>query len=105
MKTNKLKKIPVPKSGFKRSRFNWSHDVNTTFSWGEVQPTQCKLLIPNSKTTLSTQSLIRLAPMVAPTFGRVRYKTYNQFVKLAEIFPNWDALMAQEPKSTGYGTC
>ena len=104
MKTNKLKKIPVPKSGFKRSRFNWSHDVNTTFSWGEVQPTQCKLLIPNSKTTLSTQSLIRLAPMVAPTFGRVRYKTYNQFVKLAEIFPNWDALMAQEPKSTGYGT-
>lgn len=104
MKANKQSKIKVPKSGFKRSRFNWSHDVNTTFSWGEIQPTQCKLLIPGSKTTMSTQSLIRLAPMVAPTFGRVKYKTYNQFVSIAEIFPNFDAMMAQEPKSTGYGT-
>ena len=104
MKTSKQKKISVPKSGFRRSHFNLAHDVNTTFSWGEVQPTQCRMLIPGSKTTLSTQSLIRLAPMVAPTFGRVRYKTYNQFVNIAEIFPNWDAMMAQEPKSTGYGT-
>lgn len=104
MKSNKQAKIKVPKSGFKRSRFNWSHDVNTTFNWGEIQPTQCKLLIPGSKTTMSTQNLIRLAPMVAPTFGRVKYKTYNQFVSIAEIFPNFDAMMAQEPKSTGYST-
>lgn len=104
MKANKQSKIKVPKSGFKRSRFNWSHDVNTTFSWGEIQPTQCKLLIPGSKTTMSTQNLIRLAPMVAPTFGRVKYKTYNQFVNVSEVFPNFDAMMAQEPKSTGYGT-
>lgn len=104
MKANKQSKIVVPKSGFKRSRFNWSHDVNTTYSWGEMQPTQCKLLIPGSKTTMDTQTLIRLAPMVAPTFGRVKYKTYNQFVSLAEIMPNFDAMMAQEPVSTAYAT-
>lgn len=104
MKTNKQKDIKVNKSGFKRSRFNWTHDVNTTFNWGEIQPTQCKLLIPNSKTTMSAQSLIRLAPMVAPTFGRVKYKTFNQFVALSEIFPNFDAMMAQEPKSTSVKT-
>ena len=104
MKTSKQGNIAVPKSGFHRSRFNFAHDVNTTFSWGEIQPTQCRMLIPGSKTTLSTQSLIRLAPMVAPTFGRVRYKTYNQFVNIAEVFPNWDNMMAQEPKSTGFGT-
>lgn len=97
MKTNKQSKIKVPKSGYKRSRFNWSHDVNSTFRWGEIQPVQCKMIQPNSKTTISTQSLIRLAPMVAPTFGRVKYKTFNQFVDVAEIFPNYDAMMAQEP--------
>ena len=69
MKTNRQKKIRLPKSGFNRSRFNWSHDVNTTFGWGEIQPTQCKLIVPNSKTMLSTQELVRLAPMVDPTFG------------------------------------
>ena len=104
MRTNKQSKIVVPKSGFKRSRFNWSHDVNTTFAWGEMQPTQCKMLIPGSKTTMDAQTLIRLAPMVAPTFGRVKYKTFNQFVSFGEIFPNFDAMMAQEPVSTAGAT-
>ena len=104
MKANKQKKINIKNSGFKRSRFNWSHDVNTTHTWGEIQPTQCKLLIPGSKTTMSTQDLIRLAPMVAPTFGRVKYKTFSQFVALSEIFPNWDAFMAQEPVTKSGGT-
>lgn len=97
MKTNKQGKVRIPKSGFKRSKFDWSHDVNTTFSWGEIQPTQCRMLVPGSKTTLHTQSLLRLAPMVAPTFGRVKYKTFNQFVALEEIFPNFGPLMASEP--------
>lgn len=97
MRVNKQSNIKIPKAGFKRSRFNWSHDVNTTFNWGEIQPTQCKLLIPGSKTTMSSQNLIRLAPMVAPTFGRVKYKTFNQFVGMSEIAPNFAAMMAQEP--------
>lgn len=97
MKANKQSKIKVNKSGYKRSRFNWSHDVNTTFTWGEIQPTQCKMLIPGSKTTMQAQNLIRLAPMVAPTFGRVKYKTFNQFVPCADVFPNFDQMMAQEP--------
>ena len=97
MKANKQSKIKVKQSGYKRSRFNWNHDVNTTFSWGEIQPVGCKMIQPNSKTTVKTQNLIRLAPMVAPTFGRVKYKTFNQFVDVADIFPNYDAMMAQEP--------
>ena len=97
MKANKQSKIKVKQSGYKRSRFNWNHDVNTTFSWGEIQPVGCKMIQPNSKTTVKTQNLIRLAPMVAPTFGRVKYKTFNQFVDVADIFPNYDAMMAQQP--------
>ena len=97
MKANKQSKIKIPKSGYKRSRFNWSHDVNTTFAWGEIQPTMCKMLIPNSKTTVQAQSLVRLAPMVAPTFGRVKLKTFSQFVPCADICPNFDAMLAQEP--------
>lgn len=104
MKVNKQSKIKVKNSGYKRSKFNWSHDVNTTFTWGEIQPTQCKLLVPGSKTTVETQNLIRLAPMVAPTFGRVKYKTFNQFVGISEVFPNFDAMMAQEPVTTSNGT-
>lgn len=104
MKANKQSKIKIKKSGFKRSRFNWAHDVNTTFTWGEIQPTQCKMIQPGSKTTMETQNLIRLAPMVAPTFGRVKYKTFNQFVPMADLFENYDAMMAQEPITRTGGT-
>lgn len=97
MKANKQSKIKVPKSGFKRSKFNLSHDVNSTFSFGEIQPVGCRMLQPGSKTTVSTQSLLRLSPLVAPTFGRLKYKTYHQFVDVADIFPNYDAMMAQMP--------
>lgn len=97
MKVNKQSKIKVNKSGYKKARFNWSHDVNTTFTWGEIQPTQCKMLVPGSKTTMQAQNLIRLAPMVAPTFGRVKYKTFNQFVPCADVCPNFEQMLAQEP--------
>lgn len=97
MKANKQSKIKIPKSGYKRSKFNLSHDVNSTFSFGEIQPVGCRMLQPGSKTTVSTQSLLRLAPLVAPTFGRLKYKTFNQFVDVMDIFPNYDALMAQQP--------
>ena len=104
MKTNVQNDIKIPKSGFKRSKFNWSHDINSTFGWGEVQPIECKLLVPNSKTIVNNKGLIRFAPMLSPTFGRVRYKSFSQFVPLEDIYPNFGSFMSQEPKSTANQT-
>jgi len=104
MKTNIQKDIKIPKSGFKRSKFNWSHDVNTTFGWGEIQPTECKLLVPGSKTINNSKGLVRFAPMLVPTFGRVHYKSFSQFVPLEDVFPNFGSFMSQEPTSTAAKT-
>ena len=104
MKTNVQSDIKIPKSGFKRSKFNWSHDINTTFGWGEVQPTECKLLVPGSKTIVNSKGLVRFAPMLVPTFGRVHYKSFSQFVPLEDVFPNFGSFMSQEPTSTASKT-
>lgn len=104
MKTNVQSQIKIPKSGFKRSKLPWSHDVNTTFGWGEIQPTECKLIIPGSKTVERRKGLVRFAPMVAPTFGRVRYKSFSQFVPIEDVYPNFGSMMTQEPKSTAVMT-
>ena len=104
MKTNIQSDIKIPKSGFKRSKFNWSHDVNTTFGWGEIQPTECKLLVPGSKTVNNSKGLVRFAPMLVPTFGRVHYKSFSQFVPLEDVFPNFGSFMSQEPTSTAAKT-
>ena len=97
MQNQRLKKIDIAKSGFPRSRFNFSHDVNTTCEFGVIQPAMCKMIVPNSKTTLGTESLTRLAPMVVPTFGRVKYKLWHQFVELPDICEQFDAMMTQQP--------
>lgn len=97
MQNQRLPKIDMAKAESTRSRFNYSHDVNTTCEFGVTQPAMCKLLVPGSKTTLSTESLVRLAPMVAPTFGRIKYKMWHQFIELRDICESFDAMLAEQP--------
>lgn len=96
MKNNSIGKIAMAQAGHPRSRFNLAHDVNTTASLGDLQPLQCQLMVPNSKATLDVESLVRAAPMPAPTFGRINYRMWSMFVPLDEIFPNFDAMMARQ---------
>lgn len=96
MKNNSIGKIAVAQAGHPRSRFNLAHDVNTTASLGDLQPLQCQFMIPDSKATLDVESLVRAAPMPAPTFGRIDYKIWSMFVPMDEVWPNYDAMMARQ---------
>lgn len=96
MKNNQIGSIAVAQAGHPRSRFNLSHDVNSTASLGDLQPLQCQFMVPNSKASLDVESLVRAAPMPAPTFGRIEYKMWSMFVPLDEVFPNYDAMMSRQ---------
>lgn len=96
MNNQQLSKVEIGKSGFKRSRFNFSRDVNTTADFGSTQPLQVKALVPGTKSVVSTKSLTRLAPMVAPAFGRVKFKLWHEFVPCSDVCDYFDSLMAQQ---------
>ena len=98
MDNQKLGKISMSKSGHPRARFNMSHDVNTTADFGSVQPAMCRMCVPGTKSKLQTRSLTRLAPMVAPAFGRVKLKLYHEFVALKDVFYSFDSVMSQTPQ-------
>ena len=104
MKNNILGKIPMDSAKKKRSRFNLSHDVNTTFEFGMVQPLMARLLVPGSKTELDVDSLVRLSPLVAPAFARMKYKLWNAFVPCSDVWENFDSFLAQTPISRTTGT-
>lgn len=53
------------------------------------------MLLPDSSINLNAEQLTRLAPMVVPTFGRVKLKNIAHFIPCQEIWPNWDAMMSQ----------
>lgn len=88
----------------KKGKFDFSHDVNTTYDWGEVQPLACQLMQPDSSINVNLEQLTRLAPMVVPTFGRVKLKNVSHFVPMTEIFPNWDYFQAQQNVTRGTET-
>ena len=95
MKTSPLSKVSASIPVSKKSKFNLSHDVNTTYDFGSVQPLFGKLMLPDSSINVNNEQLTRLAPMVVPTFGRVKIKNIAHFVPCEEIYPNWDAMMSQ----------
>lgn len=95
MKTANVSNISTEQAITKKSHFNFNHDNNTTYSWGEVQPLMGKLMLPDSTINVKDEQLIRVAPMVVPTFGRVKIKNIVHFIPCQEIWPNWDAMLSQ----------
>lgn len=95
MKTPNIGNIAASEPITKTAKFNLSHDNNTTYDWGSVQPLLSKLMLPDSSMNVKTEQLTRLAPMVVPTFGRVKLKNIAHFVACQEIYPNWDAMISQ----------
>lgn len=104
MKTNVLSKIPVGGADRSRARFNLAHDINTTCGFGEIQPILGRLTPADTKTTIDFKSLIRLAPMIAPTFGRMHFKTWTQFIPCSDVSKNFDAMMSQTNVTRPAGT-
>ncbi len=97
-------KISLGSSAHKRYNHNMSFDNNTTFDFGSVQPLMCQYMMPNSDINVSCKQLVRLAPLVAPSFARVHLQNEVSFVPLADVVPYSDALLAQMPYSVGATT-
>ena len=97
MKTNsQFNRITIDTARAGREKFDLKHDVNTTASIGDTQPLACRLLIPKSKTTLQMRHLIRMDPMVAPTYGTLKAKTWSMFVGMSDLLPrSFSALLTK----------
>lgn len=98
---NTLEKVQMKSSALPKARFNWSHDVNTTFNFGTIQPVVCKWLPPNTKTTMSLRNLVRLAPLSAPAFARIKYKTFSHYVAISDLFQDFPHLLSNTPLARG----
>ncbi len=97
-------KISLGSSARKRYNHNLSFDNNTTFDFGSVQPLLCQYMMPNSDIKVSCKQLVRLAPLVAPSFARVHLQNEVSFVPLADVVPYSDALLASMPYTVGAKT-
>lgn len=99
MLNNRIDSIKMESSRKKISRQNLSHDVSTSYAFGEVQPSLCLEMLPDSKAVLSKEHLVRPDPVVAPAFGRIVCKNHSRFVPMQNIWPAYGAMLTQTPFS------
>lgn len=64
----------------KRNKFNLSHDRKFSMAMGNATPIMCLDVVPGDKVRLTTELMMRWAPMLAPMMHMVNVYTYYFFV-------------------------
>lgn len=85
-------KFNLPKKSYNSKL---SFDSNTTFGFGNVQPLFSKFVLPHSKLNINFGQLTRLAPLVVPSFARIKQLNDFVFVPLNKVFPGFDAFLSR----------
>ena len=85
------------KFNFPKKSYNskLSFDSNTTFGFGNVQPLFSKFVVPHSKLNINFGQLTRLAPLVVPSFARLKQLNDFVFVPMNKVFPAFDAFLSR----------
>ena len=89
-------KINIGKSNKRYSR-DMSYDVNTTFGFGEIQPIMSQFMLPDSDINVDINQLVRLTPLIVPSFARVNLHTVSRFVPITEVFPAFESFLSNMP--------
>lgn len=105
MNNNNLDQITMRSSKRKRSRIPQKFSNDTTIGIGEIQVMMCKKVLANSKTRFRVGNIVRLAPMVAPTFGQLKLHHNFAFVGMSDILSSdiYNAFLTQKPVAFGNG--
>lgn len=73
----------------KYNRFNLSHDVKLTGKFGKLIPILCRPTLPGDVYKLTSEVLVRLAPMLAPIMTKVNVYTHYFFVPNRLLWDDW----------------
>ena len=99
-----IPKIKVGLSAKKRETLKIGFDCATTASIGSIQPTLCREMVPNETFKVDVSSLVRLAPLAVPTFGRMSLRHYHAFVPYHSIWDQFDCMLSASNYTNGSTT-
>jgi hypothetical protein len=85
---NPLTQVLIKKP--KRSLFPQKHDRKMSFKFGELVPTTVIEMLPGDTWASSPETLLRMAPLVAPTMHKVDATTHYFFVPNRIVWNNWE---------------
>lgn len=75
--------------GVKKNVFDLSHERKLSMNMGDLVPFYLQEIVPGDKFKVSSEQLIRLAPMLAPMMHRVNVFTHYFFVPNRLVYDKW----------------
>lgn len=95
----------------KKSKFDFSHDVNTTSDFGFCQPSLFREIIADTHVSLETRSFVRLGVLQVPSYANIKLHTYTSFIPMTEVFEAYANMRSHLPytsslrNSSAYPVC
>nr|QJB19325.1 MAG: major capsid protein [Microvirus sp.] len=86
----------------KRNSFDLSHDLKVSSNMGDLVPVNCMECVPGDRFKLSTEVLVRLAPLVSPIMHRVDVSLHWFFVPNRIVWKDWEKFITNT-KDEGTG--
>jgi len=88
MKANLFNSIQLnrPKSNY----FDLTHDVKMSMGMGNLTPVLTLECVPGDKIKLGCESIVRMAPMIAPVMHRIDTTIHYFFVPNRILWSNWE---------------
>lgn len=76
-----------------RNLFDLSHEVKLTCNMGNLVPIMCEEVVPGDVFRVSSDIVVRMAPMLAPIMHNVNVYTHFFFVPNRIIFDDWESFI------------
>lgn len=86
----------LPQLRANQSMFNLSEDLKTTIKFDYLYPVMWEEMNPGDRFDVSTKSLARLMPMVAPVMSNIKMKYFAFFVPNRLLWQNWSKFMGEK---------
>jgi len=74
----------------RRATFNMSHEKRVSTRMGKLTPIFVSETLPNDTFIVSSEVLIKLAPMIAPIFQRIQMYVHYFFVPNRLLWEDWE---------------
>lgn len=83
----------IPLRAPKLNAFDLSHDVKLTCEMGQLVPIFCEPVLPSDRFKVSSEHLVRFAPLQSPIMSNVDVYVHFFFVPNRIIWPNWETFI------------
>lgn len=85
--------VPVPN----KSVFDLTHDVKMSCNMGWLIPSMVFDVVPGDKVNISTEALVRFAPLATPVFNRFKVTFHTWAVPYRILWPAWSDYITENP--------